>query len=358
MQINEKNIIFDSLKDAEKTQRTLYQVPAGYVEMQLSTLGKVGAPAVFHIRNFKIGDLAALSLTNDDQLPARVISVLNDMIYEPVDVGKWHEKEIEELMVRLFMTFFKTQLTEIPFPLTPEDLNQIAQKPDGLKELEAIKSGAYVPRTDIDLQTGVELYELDDNFQSQVKITNKKTGFYVIFDFVHYEDQLTIKRWLDSYYAAEEVKFTRIKAIRDHNADLNSQLAEHPERASELIPVDPAENEAYELYLSRKLQTLAEMIRVISIINVNGEDVSGMSAADKYERFVNDPRIDFGMLAKLSKRQEKMKFGIKPDVAMRNPLTPGQEVVKRPFSFRLFTILQAIQLSGPDNYDDGYDDED
>ena len=356
MNANEQQIIFKSLKETEQAQGVLQQIPAGYVEMQLSTQGKVGAPAVFHIRNFKMGELASLSLTNDDQLPSRVIKVLNDMIFEPVDVGFWHEKEVEELLVRLFMSFFRTKLTDIPFPLLPEDLAKIKEMPNGKEMLEAIKSRKYIPRTDIDLETGVELYDLDENFTSQVKITNKSTGFYVIFDFIHYHDQIIIKNWLDNYYKDQERAFAKVKAIRDHNMDLNNQLAEHPEKAEELIPLDPAAEEAYTEFLNQKLQTLAEMIRVISIVNVNGEDVSKLSASEKYERFINDPRIDFGMLAKLSKRQEKMKFGIRPEVTMVNPIT--QEVVKRPFSFQLFVILQAIQLSGPDNYDDGYDDED
>lgn len=357
MNTNEKNIVFTSLKETEDLQTIETTMPAGYVEMRLSTKGKVGAPPVFHIRNFKMGELASLSLANEEQVPLRLITTLNDMILEKVNVGYWHEKEVEELMVRLFMTFFKTKLTDIPFPFNVQDLAQIRGQEHGIETLEAIKAGKYIPRTDIDLETGVELYDLDDKFTSRIKITNKKTGFYVIFDFVHYQDQLIIKRWLDNYYKEEERQFAKVKAIREHNMDLNNQLKEHPEKADEIIPLDPAEEAAYTEFLNKKLQTLAEMIRVISILNVNGEDVSNLTAAQKYERFADDPRIDFGMLAKLAKRQDKMQFGIKPEVVMINPISPAHEVVKRPFSFQLPIILQAIQLCGPDNYDDGYDDE-
>lgn len=356
MSKNEQNNIFEAFKETEQHMTQLAGIPAGYAEMRLSTQGKVGAPEVFHIRNFKMSDLAGLSLTTEELLPSRVISILNDMIYEKVNVATWHEKEIEELMVRLFMTFFKTVLTEVAFPLNREDLNLIATWPNGEETLKAIRDGKYIPRTDINLETGVELYDLDPNFNSKVKITNKKNGFYVVFDFVHYGDQIIIQRWLDSYYSEEEKRFAGIKAQRDFNQVLREQLVENPEKAENLLAIDPVENAAYEEYLMRKLQTLAEMIRVISIINYNGEDVSYMSAGEKYERFANDPLIDFGMLAKVSKRQEKMKFGIKPEVKMISPIT--QQEVVRPFPFRLFTVLQAIQVSGPDGYDDGYDDED
>ena len=43
-------------------------------------------------------------------------------------------------------------------------------------------------------------------------------------------------------------------------------------------------------------------------------------------------------------------------VKMRNPIT--KEVVERPLSFRIPSIIQAMQVCGSDEYDDGYDDED
>ena len=58
----------------------------------------------------------------------------------------------------------------------------------------------------------------------------------------------------------------------------------------------------------------------------------------------------------MSARQRKMQFGIKPEVSMKNPITG--EVVKRPLSFRIPSIIQAMQVCGSDEYDDGYDDED
>ena len=125
------SIIFKSLAEVEQESVSTKDRPAGYLEINLSTQGKVGAPKTFHIRNFKVRDILSLSLTSDAELPQRLISILNEMIYEDVDVGSWHEKEIEETMVYLFLNFYKDTLTDVVFPLEASDLEIIRQRENG-----------------------------------------------------------------------------------------------------------------------------------------------------------------------------------------------------------------------------------
>ena len=121
------------------------------------------------------------------------------------------------------------------------------------------------------------------------------------------------------------------------------------------LPVDPAEKEAYSDFVAKKLGTLTEVSRLISVVNYNGQDVSKMNVDEKYKLLSQDARIDYGMIAKLAARQDKQPFGLKPFIHMVNPLT-NKPCVRR-FSFRILSILQAMQLSGSDEYDDGFDDE-
>ena len=117
--MNRNNLIMSSLRDFE-VQNT-QTVPPGYVAINLSTKGKLGAPKEFHIRNFKMKDIMALSLTEQGDLPERVVQVLNDMILEDVDVSNWHEKEVEETLVYVYMTFFEPTIKNVPFVVTDED---------------------------------------------------------------------------------------------------------------------------------------------------------------------------------------------------------------------------------------------
>ena len=91
------NLILTSLMESEREVKEVSSTPDGYIEVKLSTKGKVGAPSVVHVRNFKVSEIISLSLSSNADLPIRLIDILNDMILEDTDVFNWHEKEIEEL---------------------------------------------------------------------------------------------------------------------------------------------------------------------------------------------------------------------------------------------------------------------
>lgn len=351
---NEGNIIFKSLKEAETTVNNVKVVPPGYIEVRLSTRGKVGAPEVIHVRNFKVRDIIALSLSSDVDITERLALILNDMILEDTDVNNWHEKEVTELMVYILKTFYKDTLDDIDFPYTEKDLEELKNANE--ENYKAVIEKKWTPKTSFTVSRDVSLYEVPDNFTAKITITNKKTNFYCTFDYIKYGDQLIIKNWLDSYFAEDAARFKNIESQILRNNNILKQFREDPDIVNKLIPYNPEEEKAYEDYRTRRLQALGEMVRIISITDYNGMDVSDMSASDKYELMKNDARIDYGMINKLNKRQQKLQFGIMPGVSMRNPF--NGEVVKRPFSFRLSTLIQAMQLSGDDDYDDGYDDED
>lgn len=353
MNENNGNILLNSLRNAEAEIKT--EIPVGYIEVKLSTKGKVGAPEKIHIRNFKVKDIIALSLSSDADIPARLVKILNEMILEDVDVAQWHENEIVELMLYLFATFYKEHLTDVAFPLTDADLEIIRNQENGEETIKDIKSKKYTPLTDIHILQDVDTYELKENFTSKITITNKKTGFHITFDYIKYGDQLIIKKWLEDFFRNEERRFRKIKDQITYNNNILNRLRESPEDLNKLISIDPEEEEAYNDFTTRKLQTLAEVVRLISVVDYNGQDVSKLSLSEKYELMSEDPRIDYGLVTKLTQRQQKMPFGVKPEVRMKNPITG--EVCSRPYSFRIPLILQAMSVSGSDDYDDGYDDE-
>ena len=350
------NLILTSLMESEREVKEVSSTPDGYIEVKLSTKGKVGAPSVVHVRNFKVSEIISLSLSSNADLPIRLIDILNDMILEDTDVFNWNEKEIEELMVYIFLSFYKPVLTDIPFPFTEEDFKAMESEPNGKEKVKDIKEGRWVPKTTIDIAYGVDTFDLPENFSPRITITNKKTGFYVVFDYIKYGDQLVIKRWMDSYFAEDEKRFERIKKQIEINRGINNQLVDNPNKIDSLIPIDKDEEEQFKDYLVKRAQVITDVSNIVSIVDFNGQDLSNMSIGDKYELLKDDARLDYNLISKMSARQRKMQFGIKPDVSMKNPIT--EEVVKRPLSFRIPSIIQAMQVCGSDEYDDGYDDED
>ena len=339
--------MLNTLNQEVQRAKNLASVPPGYIEVALSTKGRVGAPAIVHVRNFTVGELLELSLTTDTDLPRRLIAALNKAIYEDTDVANWHESEIEELLIYIYAEFYKSTLDSVEFPLLEEDYEFVKNSPDGEQKCKDLREHKWVPRTSITLLRDIDPYEVSDDYSPEITIKNKKTGFYVTFSYVKYGDRLLVKDWLDRVYRDEEKQFDALVETLKHN----SSVADPAKR----LPVDPAEKEAYSDFVAKKLGTLTEVSRLISVVNYNGQDVSKMNVDEKYKLLSQDARIDYGMIAKLAARQDKQPFGLKPFIHMINPLT--NEPCVRRFSFRILSILQAMQLSGSDEYDDGFDDE-
>lgn len=203
------NIILSSLSESENYVNNVSSVPAGYLEVRLSTKGRVGAPEVVHVRNFKVSEIITLSMSDNRELPIRLIEILNGMILEDTDVSKWHESEVEELMLYIFMTFYRDKFEDIPFPYDDKDIEFL--KDAGAAE--DLKSGKWVPKTTIDITKDVETYDIPSDFNPCITITNKKTKFHVTFDYIKYGDQVIIKQWLDSFFRNEEIRFEKIKRL-------------------------------------------------------------------------------------------------------------------------------------------------
>lgn len=356
MKANSRNsIILSSLGEAEKAVKAVSEVPAGYIEVKLSTRGKVGAPEVIHVRNFKVSDIIGLSMSTQMELPIRLTEILDDMILEPVSTSSWHEKEIEELMVYIFLSFYRDTIDDVVFPWDDSDIEYLKGTENGEQKIKDLQSGKWVPRTSINIAKNVDTYDIPDDYNPRMTIVSKKTGFRVTFDYIKYGDQIVIKNWLDSYFANEEARFSRIKKEIDINNNLSRQFLDDPSKLDKYINIDENEENEYRNYLIRRTQTITDVAHIVSIINIDGEDISGLSIGEKYEKLSDDARIDYNLIKHLSQRQAKVPIGIKPEVTMIDPIT--NEVVKRPFSFRIPVILQALQLSGHDGDDDGFDDE-
>ena len=92
------NPLYDSLVRAEEKARE--SIPAGYAEIRLSTEGRLFAPKVFHIRDFKTEELLEISLIPQKDLPKALLKILKNMIYEEgVDPAKFHISEDRKSVV-------------------------------------------------------------------------------------------------------------------------------------------------------------------------------------------------------------------------------------------------------------------
>ena len=143
--------MLNTLNQEVQRAKNLASVPPGYIEVALSTKGRVGAPAIVHVRNFTVGELLELSLATDTDLPRRLIAALNKAIYEDTDVANWHESEIEELLIYIYAELYKSTLDSVEFPLLEEDYEFVKNGPDGEQRCKDLREHKWVLCTSITL---------------------------------------------------------------------------------------------------------------------------------------------------------------------------------------------------------------
>jgi hypothetical protein len=345
-----KTAIVASMKKLEAEHEAA--IPAGYALIELSTKGLVGAPAKFHIRNFKTSEVLALSLTEESALPEKVLTILKDCIFEDVDVFAFHEKEVIETIVLLFATFYTSTLSGVPFQYSNEDLAFLESLgEEGKNRVEDLLSGRWKPTVDISIQRDVDTYQIDPStFKPNVKITDRETGFSCEYRLPRYGDAVLLRKWLREYFEEKEKGFARLKSIIDVKASMIDRYQRGEYVDINRIPVISEEElESYSRFQEEKALILVDAIKAMHIVAFDGQPVDQLPLSERLS-LVQDSRLDFTYDNQIDEHFNKLQFGIKPTVFMRNPIT-GADREERRYSFRLFDILQAMQLQGSHKYD-------
>jgi hypothetical protein len=330
-------------------------VPSGYITIELSTQGLVGAPARFHIRNFDTTDLMNLALSEDEDLPEKVARMLDNLILEKdVSVLNFHEKEVAELLVRLYQAFYSNTLKDVDFPWGDEDIEFLKKQYGGDTSAEFqtryadLRQGREKPKTDINL-AAVETYDLDPNtFKTNLNIT-KNDGFKVSFSFPRYGDVVVLRNFILQEFRQRDKEFSAIKEILKFREDAKKRIRDGEWIDLNRIPSIPEfEKEKYKVYETEKAGFTVGAIKALHLISFDGQDVSQMPLKDKLI-LARDPRLDYNVSKMMDKHyKEKLQLGLKEQVSMKNPLKGVVEL--RDYSFRLVDILQAIKLYEPDEY--------
>lgn len=346
--VSEQNIITsEAIKDIEADAK----VPAGYLDIQLSTNGYLYAPKKFHIRNFTTDDVMGLAITDDEYLPFKVCELMQKLIWEKdVNVRDFHMKEVEETLYRLYVNFYSTVMKDIEYNPTEEDLKWLADHNGGdesetyRKMVRDLKSGKWKPKIDqIDLNQ-VTTNELDASFKKRCKV-KKPSGFSCAYEMPHYGDVLTLQEFANRTFKERDKQFAKIEKMLKFENEAKEKWYAGEAISIEAIPgVPDAEIKKYNDYQLEKSIFYMIAIRALHLVEYKGEDVSNLPLDKKFE-LARDPELDYGTFKKINDAFEKVKVGLNTTVKILNPIT--NQVGDYEQSFRLFTILQALVSNEP-----------
>jgi hypothetical protein len=352
------------LEKISKAEKAAKLIPEGYVEVRLSTKGLIAAPEVFHIRNFGTEDLLKLGVSDQEDLPLRVIDMLDGMIFEDdVRVSDFVEKEVIELLLFVYESFYGDGFYSQTYPLDDEDWDYLAEKCGGKDSAEfrarerAIKNEEWKPQFDIKLSepgSSVQYFDVDPNIKTNARI-RKESGFECVYGLSKFGDVLEIKKFMDAEWKERDKQFAAIGDIIKRRQEAEDKAAKGENINLRAIPDAPkAERQKYKEYEIEKSIYAMQAIRALHLKEVTGtftdgdgnqmrldhEDVSSWPMSKKMV-LAKHPELDYQTFAELKERTDALEFGLKPKIIVKDPIK--DEVRELEYSFRLDFILQNIR---------------
>jgi len=330
--------------------------PEGYIEVVLSTKGKIGAPSKFYIRNFSPEDLMNLGLSDQEDVPIKLIKVLDSLIFNPsndpaLSVKNFHEKEVIELLLLLYETFYTTIFPNQEWILTEEDWDFLKAQHGGpdsdeFRERErALKTKVWKPTFDIDISK-LEFHELPDDFKVRAKINRDFAGknFSAVFTLPKFGDFITLKFFIDSIYKEEDRKFARIAEMIKFRREMEEKLQNGENVNLASIPQVPkTEYDKFKEFETEKSLFSITASKALYLAEFDGEDVSGWTLERKLQ-LAKDARLDYTTFKMVQDKFSELQFGYKEDITVRDPIL--EKVVTRKYTFQLIDLLTAIRDTG------------
>jgi hypothetical protein len=326
-------------------------VPSGYVSVELSSRGQLGAPKVFHVRNFGVEELVALSLSDPVERQIKICEALQDMIWEKdVKVSNFHEKEVVELLVFIYYTFYGQSFQNLEYDPTEEDWDYLAKQFGGkdaeeyTRARQQFSAGQWKPKFDIDLDKSVKYLELPDDFKSTALVT-KQSGFSCKYSFPRYGDVVLTREVVNRVWKKEDSKYRSIAEILRFRRDSEERIRKGETINYRSIPnVTQADYDDYYDYEKRKANFIVQVVKALHLVEYRGRDVS-QESIDARIALAKDPEIDGVTFEQIQKHFDEMQVGIDPMVKVFSPIQERE--VDRRFPFRVDTVLQCLRDAKP-----------
>lgn len=349
--------------DIEKARKTLDSItnaPDGYIEVKLSTKGRVsGCPASFYIRNFSPEDLMKLGTASENDMPLKIVEVLDGLIWnapdtpqsERVTVKEFTLKEVVETLLVLYETFYTPVFTDQTWIPTEDDYKFLEQRYGGKdsdeyrQRVRALETGEWKPKFDLDI-SHLKYYDVPENFKTHVRVTRKFNGkdFTVKFRLPRYGDFVTLKFFIDEVFRKDDNRWASVAEIIKNRNDALEAMKKGENINWRSVPnVTDSDREEFEKYQDDKTSFAMTATKALYIVEFDGKDVSALPLEQKIA-LARDPRIDYTSFQQAQKLFDSLKYGYVEEITARDPIM--ERIVTRTYTFQLNDLLQAISNPG------------
>lgn len=340
----------------EATNKMEGKIPDGYMTIKMSTKGRVGAPAEFHIKDLTVEDLVGLSLADNEDVQIKTIAKLQSLILEDdVDIKKFSEGEVVETCIKLYGHFYSSVIRGLPYTVKDDDLKAMAKRWGGEDSedykslLRDLANGKWKPTYDIDINS-LDYYDIPENFEKNIRVSKKGSDFYCVYSYPRYGDVVILRDYINKIYKEKDKRYARNLETWKYAQDCEQRIRNGENVSYQSIPRLP-ESELKELKAYQEEKTIFTMkcLRALRLVNFCGKDVEDFPLDEKL-KLIEDPRCDYAVFKKVEEYFEKQfKVGVKDTVRIFNPIKECVENTTQ--TFRVYDILSAIRDQDSDEYD-------
>ena len=275
-----------------------------YISVKLSSLGRLGLPAIVHVRDYTYSD--ALKLANastEVEVVRAVVEVLADVIQEDIDLDKLTSPDVMEILMSIQGTWYSPTI-ELPYyvdeSLGGEERNS-----------KANTSKVSIPVNSLKFKT------FPDGKNVPVKVSYQ--DFTAEVDYPRFYDYAIVDQYIENKYA-----------------ELDQQMKE----ISQKIQKNTNTFEEYKSYLSYREQKILDTIKAsqaIQILSVNGAPLNTLK--ERIQAMDSFPLKAWASVS--SYIQKDLAFGIDPEITFKCTVT-GKTITRR-FSFRILDFLPSLE---------------
>ena len=277
-----------------------------YVPVKLSSLGKLGFPAVVHVRDYSYSDALKLaSATTTTEVVKAITEVIASVVQEDdIDLSKLTSQDVLEILMTIQGTWY-SPVMEFPYyldeSLPPEEIN----KKDNVSKA-SIKINSVVTKP----------FPEGKRVPFEVK---KDKDFIAIVDIPRFYNEVIVSKYIEQKYAEQDNKMESIaKKIKDNSNTL----------------------EEYKTYMSYREERTSDLIKAsqaIQVLSVNGKELKTLE--ERVKALDEFPVRAWN--AAISYVQNDLNFGVQSEVTFNCTVT-GKRITRR-FPFRVVDFLPTVE---------------
>lgn len=279
-------------------------VGAKYVPVKLSSMGKLGLPAVIHVRDYSYSDALKLaSASTTTEIIRALTEVIDSITEEEIELDKLTNQDVLEILMTIQGTWY-SPIMEFPYfideTLPREELNKKENISKATIRINSVQTNPFPEN-------------------GRVPFEVKMKDFSAIMDIPRFYNEVVVEQYIEQKYAELDNKMELLsKKIKEDTNTLD-------------------EYKSYMEYRDKRLSDTIKATQAIQILSINGRELKTLK-----ERVEAMEEFPLRAWSKVNKHvQEDLNFGVNPEVRFNCTVT-GKMITRR-FPFRIMDFLPTVE---------------